>query len=143
RHGRRRSRRRSHDEARAVGESVVGARMTRARADRAPGDLPARVGALFDADLREQLVALRRAIHEDPELSFQEERTAQRLERALALFSPASLKRVAATGVVARLRGEDPSAPLVAIRGDIDALPVREETGLAFSSHNDGVMHAC
>jgi amidohydrolase len=117
--------------------------MTRAGAEQAGGDLPARIGALFDADLRDRLVALRRAIHEDPELSFQEERTAQRLERALALFSPASLKRVAGTGVVARLRGEDPSAPLVAIRGDIDALPVREETGLAFSSHNDGVMHAC
>ena len=105
-------------------------------------ELPAAVQDLFDADLRRALIALRRAIHADPELSFQEERTAQKLERALAPIA-AGVQRVAKTGVVARIRGRDSSAPLVAIRGDIDALPVREETGLPFASHNEGVMHAC
>ena len=105
-------------------------------------ELPAAVQDLFDADLRRALIALRRAIHADPELSFQEERTAQKLERALAPIA-AGVRRVAKTGVVARIRGRDSSAPLVAIRGDIDALPVREETGLPFASHNEGVMHAC
>ena len=105
-------------------------------------ELPAAVQHLFDADLRRELIALRRAIHADPELSFQEERTAQKLERALAPIA-AGVQRVAKTGVVARIRGRDSSAPLVAIRGDIDALPVREETGLPFASHNEGVMHAC
>ena len=105
-------------------------------------ELPAAVQHLFDADLRRELIALRRAIHADPELSFQEERTAQKLERALAPIA-AGVRRVAKTGVVARIRGRDSSAPLVAIRGDIDALPVREETGLPFASHNEGVMHAC
>ena len=105
-------------------------------------ELPAAVQDLFDADLRRELIALRRAIHADPELSFQEERTAQKLERALAPIA-AGVQRVAKTGVVARIRGRDSSAPLVAIRGDIDALPVREETGLPFASHNEGVMHAC
>jgi amidohydrolase len=105
--------------------------------------LPAAVDALFDAELRHRLIELRRAIHADPELSFQEERTARKLELALADCAGAAPRRVASTGVVARIRGRDPAAPLVAIRGDIDALPVREETGLTFASHNEGVMHAC
>ena len=105
--------------------------------------LPAAVDALFDAELRRHLVELRRAIHADPELSFKEQRTAQRLERALASIAVDDVRRVAKTGVVARIPGHDRSAPLVAVRGDIDALPVREETGLAFASHNEGVMHAC
>jgi len=105
--------------------------------------VPDAVATLFDDALRSRLVELRRAIHADPELSFQEERTAQRLERALADLGATDVRRVARTGVVARIRGENAKAPVVAIRGDIDALPVREETGLAFASHNDGVMHAC
>jgi amidohydrolase len=109
----------------------------------AAANIPHAVATLFDDDLRRSLVELRRAIHADPELSFQEERTAQKLERALAALSEASVRRVAKTGVVARVRGRDSSLPLVAIRGDIDALPVREETGLPFASHNEGVMHAC
>src|SRR5439155_13790527 len=53
------------------------------------------------------------------------------------------VRRVAKTGVVGRIAGKNSRAPLVAVRGDIDALPVREETGLSFASHNEGVMHAC
>ncbi|HEY2379322.1 MAG TPA: M20 family metallopeptidase [Gemmatimonadaceae bacterium] len=109
----------------------------------AASDLPAAVENLFTGALRQSLIELRRAIHSDPELSFQEERTAQKLERALASITGATVRRVAKTGVVARIRGRNSAAPLVAVRGDIDALPVREETGLAFASHNDGVMHAC
>jgi amidohydrolase len=105
--------------------------------------IPASVIDLFDGELRRQLVDLRRAIHADPELSFQEQRTAEKLERALAPFAEKMVQRVAKTGVVARIRGRNPSAPVVAIRGDIDALPVHEETGLPFASHNEGVMHAC
>lgn len=108
-----------------------------------PTELPDRVGALFDRALRDRLLALRRAIHADPELSFKEERTAERLERALRELEPATLARVARTGIVARIRGRDSGTPAVAIRGDIDALPVREETGLPFASKNAGVMHAC
>ena len=105
--------------------------------------LPTAVDELFDAELRRRLIDLRRAIHADPELAFHEERTAEKLERALAPYAGDSVRRVANTGVLARVRGRNSSAPLVAIRGDIDALPVREETGLPFASHNEGVMHAC
>lgn len=105
--------------------------------------LPPRVAALFDDATRETLRTLRRALHQDPELAFQEQRTAARLEEALRPLAPASLVRVAGTGVVARLRGRDPSAPVVAIRGDIDALPIEEATGLPYASRNPGLMHAC
>ena len=106
-------------------------------------EIPAGIGRLFDEKLRNQLVALRRAIHADPELSFQEERTAQKLERALTEIGARDVRRVAKTGVVARIPGSRRNAPVVALRGDIDALPVREETGLPFASQNEGVMHAC
>lgn len=113
-------------------------------ADRSgPALLPPAVASLFDADLRARLVALRRDLHRHPELSFQEQRTAGRLEEALAALRPASFDRVAETGLVARIAGRDRSAPVVAIRGDIDALPIQEATGLDFASEHPGVMHAC
>jgi hippurate hydrolase len=107
--------------------------------------LPARVAELFAPALRERLLRLRREIHQDPELSLQEERTARRLEGALGELDRAlvQLERVAGTGVIARVRGRDPDGPIVAIRGDIDALPIQEQTGLPYASRNAGVMHAC
>lgn len=98
---------------------------------------------LVAAPVRERLLRLRRDLHRHPELAFQEERTAVRLSDELATLAPVSLQRVAGTGVVARMRGEDPAAPVVAVRGDIDALPIQEETGLDFSSESPGAMHAC
>lgn len=89
------------------------------------------------------LLELRRALHADPELAFREHRTAARLEAALRPLAPVQLERVAGTGVVARLRGLERDAPVVAIRGDIDALPIQEATGLPYASRNAGVMHAC
>ena len=100
-------------------------------------------GALFPGVARQSLVALRRDLHQHPELSFAESRTAATLERALEALQPVSIQRVAGTGVVARIRGTTPGAPVVAVRGDIDALPIQESTGLPFTSVNAGVMHAC
>ena len=99
--------------------------------------------ALFHPAVRQALVALRRDLHQHPELSFAETRTAVALEGALAALKPVTLQRIAGTGVVARIRGRTPGAPVVAVRGDIDALPIQEATGLAFASVNAGVMHAC
>ena len=105
--------------------------------------LPAGVQALFPPPLRERLVTLRRELHANPELSSEEEQTARRLTAALEELSPARLDRVAQTGVVARIRGRERGAPVVAVRGDTDALPVHEATGLPFASRTPGVMHAC
>jgi hippurate hydrolase len=98
---------------------------------------------LFPQALRHTLVELRRTLHRYPELSGKEERTAATLHAALAEVHPIRLERVAGTGVVARVRGKDPSRAAVALRGDIDALPITEETGLPFASEQAGVMHAC
>jgi amidohydrolase len=99
--------------------------------------------ALVPGALRERLVALRRDLHQNPELSFAEHRTSEVLARELEELSPVHLGRVARTGLIARFAGRDRNAPTVAIRGDIDALPIQEATGLAFASMNAGVMHAC
>jgi len=93
--------------------------------------------------LRKRLVALRRSIHEEPELAFEEERTASKLESALREAGIADVRRVARTAVIGRVPGSRKGAPVIAVRGDIDALPITEETGLPFASRTNGVMHAC
>lgn len=97
----------------------------------------------FPDTLRSRLLELRQGIHRDPELAFEEHRTAARLEQALRDVGVTDVRRVAGTGVIGRVKGTNASAPVVAIRGDIDALPITEETGLPFASQNTGVMHAC
>ena len=101
------------------------------------------VQKFFSAEESRQLIELRRELHRHPELSWKEERTAQRLEEALRSFGVTEIRRVAGTGVVARIPGQDRSRSPVAIRGDIDALPIQEATGLPFASETPGVMHAC
>jgi hippurate hydrolase len=105
--------------------------------------LPPRVAAQFEDGLSSQLVELRRAIHQHPELAFQEHETAARLIAALERSGIADVVRVGDTGIVARVRGQHRDAPVVAVRGDIDALPIVEATGLPFSSLNPSAMHAC
>lgn len=97
----------------------------------------------FSDHERAALVALRRDLHRHPELSWREERTADRLARALAEIGAADIARVAGTGVVARLPGRDGGVPAVALRGDTDALPIHEATDLPFASERAGIMHAC
>lgn len=101
------------------------------------------IDSLLPRALRDQLVELRRSIHREPELAFEEVRTAEKLERALKQLGVSDVRRVAGTAVIARIRGTDKSARVVAIRGDMDALPIAEETGLPFASQRAGVMHAC
>jgi hippurate hydrolase len=105
---------------------------------------PARApSSLLRVELRDSLVALRRDLHQHPELGFHEERTASVLAREIAALAPVTIERVGATGLIARVRGTRAGAPVVAIRGDIDALPIQESTGLPFASTTNGVMHAC
>jgi amidohydrolase len=100
-------------------------------------------GLGFTADETALLTTLRRDLHRHPELSWHETRTQETLERVLRDAGIKDVRRVARTGLVARVRGRDSKAPVVALRGDIDALPITEATGLEFTSANDGVMHAC
>ncbi|HEX4933117.1 MAG TPA: M20 family metallopeptidase [Gemmatimonadaceae bacterium] len=105
-------------------------------------EAPARARDRFPHDELARLVALRRELHRHPELSWKEYATSDRLA-AVAESLGGTVQRVANTGVVARFRGRDPAAPVVAVRGDIDALPIQEETGLDYASAVPGVMHAC
>ena len=98
---------------------------------------------LLPQDLSRRLIALRHDLHRDPELSLQEKRTADRLESELIKIKTRLVRRVAQTGIIARIAGRDPDAPVVAIRGDIDALPIQDATGVDFASRTDGIMHAC
>lgn len=87
-------------------------------------------------------VSWRRHLHAHPELSFHEHETAAFIHRTLGGFAGLELERPTSTSVIARLRGARPGRTL-AMRADIDALPILEATGAEFASRNDGVMHAC
>ena len=89
-----------------------------------------------------EVVRLRRAIHRRPELAFQEHETAALIAETLREIGLEPLTGIAQTGVVAHIEGARPG-PTVALRADIDALPIAEATGLDFGSETDGVMHAC
>ena len=106
-------------------------------------NIPQELKKLFPKEVQESLIRLRRHLHQNPELSFKEERTSQKLYEELAQLNPVELIRVAGTGVVARIKGRNPGGLTVAVRGDIDALPIQEATGLEFASQTDGVMQAC
>ncbi len=90
------------------------------------------------------VLPLYRWFHQHPELSGQERATAQRLATELRALGLQVTEGVGGTGIVAVLRGKAAGkGPVVLYRADMDALPVREETGLAYASQTPGVMHAC
>ena len=93
-------------------------------------------------DLFQKMVAVRRDLHQHPELSGQEFRTADTIMQFLKHAGISNISRVANTGVVAEIPGPS-NAPWIILRADTDALPIKEETNLEFSSVNEGIMHAC
>jgi amidohydrolase len=95
------------------------------------------------AALSDRLVAWRRRLHEHPELSGQEHQTAALIAEELRSLGLDPTPRVGGgCGVTAELRVDD-RAPTIALRADMDALPVEEETGVEYASRNKGAMHAC
>ncbi|MBB3657789.1 hippurate hydrolase [Rhizobium sp. BK650] len=89
-----------------------------------------------------EFIALRRDLHQYPELAFQERRTSKLVASHLSSWGYEVATGIAGTGIVATLaRGNGKRA--VAIRADMDGLPIEEATGLAYASSNPGVMHAC
>jgi len=91
---------------------------------------------------RDQLIAWRRDFHQHPELAFAEHRSAKIIAENLGEMGLHVQAAVAETGVVGTLKGGQPG-PTLLIRFDMDALPIQEETGAAYASKQDGVMHAC
>jgi hippurate hydrolase len=98
--------------------------------------------AEIEENFGEKIVALRRDIHREPELGFDTERTAEKVLTALDGLPLDIETGVAENGIVATLKGKG-DGPTVALRADMDALPIQEETGLPFSSEIEGRMHAC
>lgn len=92
--------------------------------------------------VRHQVIEWRRHLHQHPERSFHENQTAQFITDTLATFGGLEITRPTPTSVLARLVGTAP-APVLAIRADIDALPIAERNTHEFVSHNPGTMHAC
>ena len=92
--------------------------------------------------INSQVIANRRHLHANPELSFQEYQTSAFIKKQLDDIG-IEWRPSANTGVVAILQGEKPSNQVVALRADMDALPVTEANQLEYISRNTGVMHAC
>ncbi|MDQ6827429.1 MAG: amidohydrolase [Gemmatimonadota bacterium] len=92
--------------------------------------------------VRDTVITWRRHLHQHPELSFQEERTAQFVAETLAGIGGLEISRPTATSVVAKLHGRAPGKVL-AIRADMDALPIDEKNSHDFISCSPGIMHAC
>lgn len=92
--------------------------------------------------LEGELVALRRQLLRHPELSLQEVETSCTIARLLGDMNRNVQVGIGGHGVVADLEGSRPG-PTIALRADMDALSIQEETGIAFASVRPGIMHAC
>ena len=92
--------------------------------------------------IHQEVIANRRHLHQNPELSFHEENTSAFVRDKLDELG-ISYERMAGNGLVALLKGEKPSDQIVALRGDMDALPITEANDVSYKSKYPGVMHAC
>jgi amidohydrolase len=90
----------------------------------------------------DEVIALRRHLHENPELSYQEFNTVKFVAQKLKSFGIDSTE-VATTGLVAEIKGKNPTKKTIALRADMDALPITEANDVPYKSKNPGVMHAC
>jgi amidohydrolase len=90
-----------------------------------------------------ELVAIRHDIHRHPEVGFEENRTAKIVADKLRAWGVEVTEGIAKTGVVGTLKGARPGQRAIGLRADLDALHIRETTGLAYASEVPGKMHAC
>ena len=90
-----------------------------------------------------EFVTNRRHLHQYPELSFQEVETGRFIAQRLKAMNIPFVHGIADNGVVAKIEGRNPHKAVVALRADIDALPIQEANDVPYCSKNEGVMHAC
>jgi hippurate hydrolase len=89
-----------------------------------------------------EFVAIRHHLHEHPELSYQEFETSKFIQQKLAEYNiPFEIK--ATTGVIGLIKGKNPGNRIVALRADMDALPITEQNDVPYKSKKEGIMHAC
>ena len=91
----------------------------------------------------EDVLDYRRHLHSNPELSFQEHNTADFIEAKLRDMGITNVERKADTGITFLIKGSKDNGKTVAMRADIDALPIKEANDVPYKSKNEGVMHAC
>jgi len=90
-----------------------------------------------------ELIGIRRHLHSRPELSFEEWETAAFIGKELEKIGIPFKKNIAGTGIVALIEGKNPHKKCIALRADMDALPIEEANEVGYKSQNKGVMHAC
>ncbi len=108
----------------------------------ATATLKAKIQQLAETYHRE-IVEQRRHLHQHPELSFQEVETGKYVAKQLKAFGISHESGWAKTGVIGLIKGQNPERRTVALRGDMDALPITEANEVLYKSQNEGVMHAC
>lgn len=94
-------------------------------------------------DYADEIVTIRRHLHAHPELSFEEHRTSAYVYDKLVEFGLSPIKGIAGTGILVNIQGNGPGSKVIALRADMDALPIREQNDIPYKSTNEGVMHAC
>jgi amidohydrolase len=95
------------------------------------------------AEIENEVIAIRRHLHQNPELSFKEFNTSEFVCSKLKEYQIDFEAGIVDTGIVALIKGINPEKNIVALRADLDALPIVEENVIDYKSINDGVMHAC
>jgi amidohydrolase len=96
----------------------------------------------LSSEYANEFIEIRHHLHAHPELSFKEFETSKFIQQKLKEYDiPFSIK--ATTGVIGIIEGKNPGSRIVALRADMDALPIKEENDVPYRSTNDGVMHAC
>ena len=91
----------------------------------------------------QDVVSMRRHLHANPELSYQEFETVAYVAKTLRSFGIEPQEGIATTGLLAEVRGKNPGKKMIALRGDMDALPINETNDVPYKSQRPGVMHAC
>jgi hippurate hydrolase len=91
---------------------------------------------------RSEFIAIRQHLHANPELSYQEFETSKFIQGKLTAFN-IPYEVMASTGVVGLIKGKKPESRVIALRADIDALPIKEENNISYKSTKEGIMHAC
>src|SRR6266851_809982 len=95
------------------------------------------------ADFQAEMAGWRHYLHTHPETAFAEQRTSELVAGLLDSFRITVARGVARTGVIGTLAGSQPGGRAIALRADMDALPIQEKNGFPHASQHEGRMHAC
>ncbi len=105
-------------------------------------EIKQKIQTLAKQDLSET-IEIRRHLHANPELSFEEFDTSNYIASKLKQYNVPFTQGIVKTGIVALIEGKNPTKKIIALRGDMDALPINEANDVVYKSKNEGVMHAC